>query len=53
MARYFTPPILLGLSLTSVSIAVLYVLYKKVSLKWLQDYTLFNLYFILSASLIT
>lgn len=29
MARYFTPPILLGLSLTSVSIAVLYVLYKK------------------------
>ncbi|XP_071875523.1 tudor and KH domain containing protein papi [Bombus fervidus] len=29
MARYFTPTILLGLSLTSVSIAVLYVLYRK------------------------
>ncbi|XP_068980197.1 tudor and KH domain-containing protein homolog [Bombus flavifrons] len=29
MARYFTPPILLGLSLTSVSIAFLYVLYRK------------------------
>ncbi|XP_050486216.1 tudor and KH domain-containing protein homolog [Bombus huntii] len=29
MARYFTPPILLGLSLTSVSIALLYVLYRK------------------------